>query len=80
MKKLNDDVFKALADSSRPLLLDRLFANNGQTLKRAMREDLDMTRQPVTQHRGRQPHHHGMAGTGKVSLPQHRAAPEIYER
>jgi hypothetical protein len=75
MKNLNDDDFKGLADSSQRLLLNRLYANNGQTLKRAMREDLDMTRQPVTQHRSRQPRHQGMAGTGKVSLPQPRAAP-----
>jgi hypothetical protein len=32
MKDNNDRVFKALADASRRLLLDRLYANNGQTL------------------------------------------------
>lgn len=49
MKGVNDNVFKALADSSRRLLLDRLYANNGQTLSELC-EDLDMTRQAVTQH------------------------------
>jgi DNA-binding transcriptional ArsR family regulator len=51
MKDVNDNVFKALADSSRRLLLDRLYANNGQTLSELC-EDLDMTRQAVTQHLG----------------------------
>lgn len=49
MKDRNDKVFKALADSSRRLLLDRLYVNNGQTLTELC-EDLDMTRQAVTQH------------------------------
>ena len=44
-----DSVFKALADPSRRLLLDKLFAENGQTLS-ALCADLDMTRQAVTQH------------------------------
>ena len=44
-----DDVFKALADRSRRLLLDRLNANNGQTLTE-LAAHLDMTRQAVTQH------------------------------
>ena len=44
-----DPVFKALADSSRRLLLDKLFAENGQSLS-ALCADLDMTRQAVTQH------------------------------
>jgi len=51
MKDVNDKVFKALADSSRRLLLDRLYGNNGQTLSELC-EDLDMTRQAVTQHLG----------------------------
>jgi DNA-binding transcriptional ArsR family regulator len=51
MRGVNDNVFKALADSSRRLLLDRLYANNGQTLSELC-EDLDMTRQAVTQHLG----------------------------
>jgi len=51
MKDVNDNVFRALADSSRRLLLDRLYANNGQTLSELC-EDLDMTRQAVTQHLG----------------------------
>ncbi len=44
-----DRVFKALADPSRRLLLDRLFESNGQTLGELCR-DLDMTRQAVTKH------------------------------
>ena len=44
-----DKVFKALADSSRRQLLDRLYAENGQTLSELC-EHLDMTRQAVTQH------------------------------
>jgi DNA-binding transcriptional ArsR family regulator len=44
-----DKVFKALADPSRRRLLDRLYADNGQTLGELCR-DLDMTRQAVTQH------------------------------
>ena len=44
-----DKVFKALADPGRRLLLDRLHANNGQTLGQLC-EPLDMTRQAVTKH------------------------------
>lgn len=44
-----DNVFKALADSSRRLLLDRLFTKSGQTLGELC-EQLDMTRQAVTKH------------------------------
>src|SRR5580692_931208 len=44
-----DRVFKALADSSRRRLLDRLHADNGQTLG-ALCQDLKMTRQAVTKH------------------------------
>jgi DNA-binding transcriptional ArsR family regulator len=44
-----DKVFKALADPSRRQLLDRLFANNGQTLGELCAH-LDMTRQAVTKH------------------------------
>jgi DNA-binding transcriptional ArsR family regulator len=44
-----DAVFKALADPSRRQLLDRLHANNGQTLSELC-EHLDMTRQAVTKH------------------------------
>jgi DNA-binding transcriptional ArsR family regulator len=44
-----DRVFKALADPSRRLLLDRLHAENGQTLGR-LGENLAMTRQAVTKH------------------------------
>ena len=45
----SDNVFKALADRSRRRLLDRLNANNGQTLTELCAH-LDMTRQAVTQH------------------------------
>jgi DNA-binding transcriptional ArsR family regulator len=44
-----DKVFKALADSGRRLLLDKLFAANGQTLGELC-EHLNMTRQAVTKH------------------------------
>ncbi len=44
-----DKVFKALADSGRRLLLDRLHADNGQTLGQLC-EHLDMSRQAVTKH------------------------------
>lgn len=44
-----DRVFKALADPGRRRLLDRLFAENGLTLS-ALCEELDMSRQAVTQH------------------------------
>jgi DNA-binding transcriptional ArsR family regulator len=44
-----DKVFKALADPSRRMLLDRLYADNGQTLGQLCAH-LDMTRQAVTKH------------------------------
>ena len=44
-----DKVFKALADPGRRLLLDRLHAENGQTLGQLC-ERMDMTRQAVTKH------------------------------
>ena len=44
-----DEVFKALADESRRLLLDRLHARNGQTLLELC-DGLAMTRQAVTKH------------------------------
>jgi DNA-binding transcriptional ArsR family regulator len=44
-----DAVFKALADTGRRQLLDRLYARNGQTLNELC-EALDMTRQGVTKH------------------------------
>jgi DNA-binding transcriptional ArsR family regulator len=46
-----DKVFKALADGSRRQLLDRLRAENGQTLGQLCAH-LDMTRQAVTKHLG----------------------------
>jgi len=42
-------VWRALADATRRQLLDRLFADNGQTLA-ALCEQLDMTRQAVSKH------------------------------
>src|SRR5262249_11558655 len=44
-----DKVFKALADPGRRLLLDRLHADNGQTLGQLC-EHLDVSRQAVTKH------------------------------
>jgi DNA-binding transcriptional ArsR family regulator len=44
-----DKVFKALAAPERRLLLDRLRAENGQTLGELC-QHLDMTRQAVTKH------------------------------
>jgi DNA-binding transcriptional ArsR family regulator len=44
-----DEVFKALADPSRRLLLDRLNRENGQTL-RDLCTGLDMARQSVSKH------------------------------
>jgi DNA-binding transcriptional ArsR family regulator len=44
-----DKVFKALADPGRRLLLDRLQAQNGQTLGQLCAH-LEMTRQAVTKH------------------------------
>ena len=44
-----DSVFKALSDLSRRRLLDRLFAQNGQTLGELCRQ-MDMTRQAVSKH------------------------------
>jgi len=46
-----DLVFKALADASRRELLDRLRADNGQTLGQLC-ERLSMTRQAVSKHLG----------------------------
>ena len=46
-----DLVFKALADASRRELLDRLRADNGQTLNELCMR-LDMTRQAVSKHLG----------------------------
>ena len=45
----DDAIFRALADASRRLLLDRLYADNGQTLGELC-QGLDMTRQAVTKH------------------------------
>jgi DNA-binding transcriptional ArsR family regulator len=45
----DDAVFRALADASRRLLLDRLHARNGQTLGELC-QGLAMTRQAVTKH------------------------------
>ena len=45
----DDAVFRALADKSRRMLLDRLRLRNGQTLSE-LSEGLDMSRQAVTKH------------------------------
>jgi DNA-binding transcriptional ArsR family regulator len=47
----DEAVFRALADKSRRELLDRLHAENGQTLNELC-EGLAMTRQAVTKHLG----------------------------
>lgn len=44
-----DKVFKALADSTRRSMLDRLFVEQGQTLSQLV-GDADMTRQSATRH------------------------------
>jgi DNA-binding transcriptional ArsR family regulator len=44
-----DEVFRALADTSRRTLLDRLHRRNGQTLNELC-EGLDMSRQAVAKH------------------------------
>lgn len=44
-----DAVFKALSDLTRRQLLDRLFAQNGQTLGELCRQ-MDMSRQAVSKH------------------------------
>ena len=50
-KATMDDVFRALADASRRELLDRLRADNGQTLNELCAR-LSMTRQAVSKHLG----------------------------
>ena len=45
----DDSLFRALADASRRQLLDRLHANNGQTLGDLCR-NMAMSRQAVTKH------------------------------
>lgn len=47
----DDAVFRALADRSRRILLDRLHRKNGQTLGELC-EGLNMTRQAVAKHLG----------------------------
>ena len=68
-----DSVFKALADASRRQLLDRLRAENGQTLGELCRR-LDMTRQAVTKHLkvagGGKSCRHDLAREGKAALSQ----------
>jgi len=44
-----DIVFRALADPTRRLILDRLYEDNGQTLGQLCQR-LDMTRQAVSKH------------------------------
>jgi len=45
----DDCVFRALADASRRQLLDRLYANNGQTLG-DLCQNMEMSRQAVAKH------------------------------
>jgi len=52
VKEREDEVFKALADTTRRRLLDQLHSNNGQTLEELCK-GLDMTRQAVSQHLSR---------------------------
>jgi DNA-binding transcriptional ArsR family regulator len=49
MKQDDDLVFKALADATRRLLLDMLFARDGQTLTE-IEQELEMTRFGVMKH------------------------------
>lgn len=49
MRPTDDDIFRALADPSRRLLLDRLHATDGQTLV-DLCEGLAMSRQAVAKH------------------------------
>ena len=49
MDEAVDDVFRALADASRRELLDRLFAENGQTLGELC-DGLGMSRQAAAKH------------------------------
>ncbi len=49
MSDAEDLLFKAIADPGRRKLMDRLHANDGQTLSELCTH-LDMTRQGVTQH------------------------------
>jgi DNA-binding transcriptional ArsR family regulator len=46
---VEEDVFRALADSTRRELLDRLYTRNGQTLGQ-LSDQTAMTRQAVSQH------------------------------
>jgi DNA-binding transcriptional ArsR family regulator len=78
-----DTVFKALADPSRRELLDRLHAQNGQTLTELCR-GLDMARQSVTQHLGvlEDANLISVEREGRSKLHYFNAVPihEIYER
>jgi DNA-binding transcriptional ArsR family regulator len=49
MQTGTDEVFKALADSTRRLLLDRLYARPGLTLTELC-SDIEMSRQAVSKH------------------------------
>ncbi|MGV3526411.1 MAG: ArsR/SmtB family transcription factor [Candidatus Sericytochromatia bacterium] len=49
MEEKTDKVFKALADATRRALLDRLYADNGQTLGQLCM-GLQLSRQAVTKH------------------------------
>ena len=51
MAEVLNDVFRALADSTRRALLDALFERNGQTLGELC-DGMEMTRQAVSKHIG----------------------------
>ena len=77
-----DLLFKALADPSRRKLLDLLYAHDGQTLG-DLCEQLDMTRQAVTQHLGVLEAHllaERPPRTGKAAFLNPVPLQEIYER
>ena len=82
-EKDQDKVFKALADPSRRELLDRLHAQNGQTLSELCK-GLDMARQSVTQHLGilEQANLISIQWQGREKLHYFNPVPihEIYER
>lgn len=79
----DDKVFKALADASRRMLLDRLCERNGQTLGQLC-ETMDMKRQSVTQHLGLLEHANLISTVRRGREKLHFINPvplyEVYER
>jgi len=78
-----DRVFKALADPNRRRLLDLLHEENGQTLT-SLCDEIDMTRQAVTQHLQllEEPNLVAVVWRGREKLHYLNPVPlyEIYER